>query len=75
MANLVSTTISGGLVHKEGTAILSGTSLTVDLSTGKTFEVDLQGASGNIATFNITNFCGFNLCIRIYFKHKTRFYC
>ena len=55
MANLATTTISGGLTHKEGTATLSGTSLTVDLSTGRTFEVDLQGASGNIATFNITN--------------------
>ena len=58
MANLLSTTSSGGLTHKEGTATLSGTSLSVDLSTGRTFEVDLQGASGNIATFNITNFAG-----------------
>ena len=58
MANLLSTTISGGLSHKEGTAVLSGTSLSVDLSTGRTFEVDLQGASGNIATFNISNFAG-----------------
>ena len=55
MANLLTTTISGGLIHKEGTATLSGTSLSIDLSTGRTFEVDLQGASGNIATFNITN--------------------
>ena len=58
MANLATTTISGGLIHKEGTATLSGTSLSIDLSTGRTFEVDLQGASGNIATFNITNFAG-----------------
>ena len=55
MANLATTTISGGLIHKEGTATLSGTSLSVDLSTGRTFEVDLEGSSGNIATFNITN--------------------
>ena len=55
MANLATTTISGGLTHKEGTATLSGTSLSVDLSTGRTFEVDLEGSSGNIATFNITN--------------------
>ena len=55
MANLLTTTISGGLIHKEGTATLSGTSLSVDLSTGRTFEVDLEGSSGNIATFNITN--------------------
>ena len=58
MANLLTTTISGGLIHKEGTATLSGTSLSVDLSTGRTFEVDLEGSSGNIATFNITNFAG-----------------
>tara|TARA_Y100000590_G_scaffold237066_1_gene266790 strand:- start:200 stop:601 length:402 start_codon:yes stop_codon:yes gene_type:complete len=55
MANLLTTTISGGLIHKEGTVTLSGTSLTIDLSTGRTFEVDLESASGNIATFNITN--------------------
>ena len=42
MANLATTTISGGLIHKEGTATLSGTSLSVDLSTGRTFEVDLD---------------------------------
>ncbi len=54
MANLSSTTLTGGLVHKEGTATLSGTSITIDLTTGRSFEVDLQGASGNIATFNIT---------------------
>ena len=58
MANLATTTFSGGLIHKEGTATLSGTSLSVDLSTGRTFEVDLEGSSGNIATFNITNFAG-----------------
>ena len=55
MANLATTTITGGLIHKEGTATLSGTSLTIDMSTGRTFEIDLDGASGNIATFNITN--------------------
>ena len=54
MANLQATTLSGSLIHKEGTATLSGTSITIDLATGRSFEVDLQGASGNIATFNIT---------------------
>ncbi len=54
MANLQATTISGSLIHKEGTATLSGTSITIDLTTGRSFEVDLQSASGNIATFNIT---------------------
>ena len=29
--------------------------MSIDLSTGRTFEVDLEGSSGNIATFNITN--------------------
>ena len=45
-------------IHKEGTATLYGTSLSIDLSTGRTFEVDLQGASGNIGTFNITESLG-----------------
>ncbi len=71
MANLQSTTISGGLSHTEGTAVLSGTSLSVDLSTGRTFEVDLQGASGNIATFNITNFAGATYVTEFILKVKT----
>ena len=54
MANLQATTLSGPVTHKEGTATLSGTSITIDLTTGRSFEVDLQSASGNIATFNIT---------------------
>ena len=58
MANLLSTTISGGLSHTEGTAVLSGASLSIDLSTGRTFEIDLEQSTGVITTFNITNFAG-----------------
>ena len=59
MANLLSTTISGGLSHTEGTAVLSGgNSLSIDLSTGRTFEIDLEQTTGVITTFNITNFAG-----------------
>lgn len=55
MANLASTTISGTITEKKGTASVSGTTLTVDMSTGNYFEVSLTPASGNIATFTITN--------------------
>ena len=58
MANLQSSTITGVLTEKIGTTpTLSGNpaTLTVDMSTGKVFEVDLQNASGPIATFTITN--------------------
>ena len=55
MANLASTTISGTITEKKGTASISGTTLTVDMSTGNYFEVSLATASDNIATFTITN--------------------
>ena len=55
MANLASTTISGTITEKKGTASISGTTLTVDMSTGNYFEASLATASGNIATFTITN--------------------
>ena len=55
MANLASTTISGTITEKKGTASISGTTLTVDMSTGNYFEASMATASGNIATFTITN--------------------
>ena len=58
MADLQATTLSGPVIHKEGTATLSGTSITIDLTTGRSFEVDLASASGNIATLNITGASG-----------------
>ena len=55
MANLVSTTLTGGFTEKKGTSSVSGTTLTVDAATGNYFEGDLASASGNIATFTISN--------------------
>lgn len=55
MANLLSTTITGTLTEKTGTASLSGNTLTVDMSTGSYFEVDMADAGGDISTFTITN--------------------
>ena len=55
MANLASTTIDGTITEKRGTSSISGTTITVDMSTGNYFEVSLATASGNIVTFNVTN--------------------
>ena len=55
MANLKTTTIAGDLIEKVGTGAASGTTVTVDLATGSFFEIDLQNASGDIATFTISN--------------------
>ena len=55
MANLASTTLTAGFTEKKGTSSVSGTTLTVDVSTGNYFEGDLASASGNIATFTISN--------------------
>lgn len=55
MANLASTTLTAGFTEKKGTSSVSGTTLTVDAATGNYFEVDLASASGNIATFTISN--------------------
>ena len=54
MANLLSTTIDGQVTEKIGTGAASGTTVTVDLNTGNFFKIDLQSASGDIATFTIT---------------------
>jgi hypothetical protein len=53
--NLLSTNFSGGVFEKVGTSTVSGTTVTVDLATGSYFVLDLQGASGTIATFTISN--------------------
>ena len=44
-----------GITEKVGTGSASGTTITVDLSTGNFFEADISGASGNIVTFTINN--------------------
>ena len=55
MANLLTTTIDGILFKENAAATVSGTTLSVDMSSGNFFEADLANASGDIATFNITN--------------------
>lgn len=51
-------TINGPHVEKKGTASCSGTTLTIDISSGTYFEVDLQSLSGDIATLAFTNYTG-----------------
>ena len=55
MANLQATTISGPVIHKEGTVATSGTTLTLDLSTGTSFEVDMSSFSNDIDTLTVLN--------------------
>ena len=55
MANLKATNFLGAVFEKIGTSTVSGTTVTVDLATGNYFVLDLQGASGTIATFTISN--------------------
>tara|TARA_Y100000590_G_scaffold450383_1_gene589963 strand:+ start:255 stop:1493 length:1239 start_codon:yes stop_codon:yes gene_type:complete len=55
MANLTSLTIDGSITEKEGTGTVSGTSITVNLSTGNFFEIDLATATGNIDVITINN--------------------
>jgi len=44
-----------GITEKIGSSTASTTVITVDLSTGNFFEVDLEGLSGNVLTFTISN--------------------
>jgi hypothetical protein len=53
--NILSTNVTGPVYEKTGTSTVSGTTVTVDLATGSFFVLDLQGASGTIATFTISN--------------------
>ena len=46
---------SPGHVYTPYTSTVSGTTVTVDLAAGNFFEIDLQPASGDIATFTISN--------------------
>jgi hypothetical protein len=56
MAILQETTISGSVTHKEGTVATAGTTLTLDLSTGSSFEVDMSSfTTGNIDTLTVLN--------------------
>jgi hypothetical protein len=62
LAQVITTTTTNGhvafdkgITEKVGTGSASGTTITVDLSTGNFFEADISGASGNIVTFTISN--------------------
>ena len=44
-----------GVTEKIGTSTVGTTVVTVDLSTGNFFEVDLEGLTGNCVTFTISN--------------------
>ena len=54
MANLLSTTLNGtiGKSNSAGGQV-SGTTVSINISTANFFQLDLQSASGNIATFTI----------------------
>ena len=55
MANLLSTTIAGAVTETKGTISVSGTTITIDLSTGTAFELDISSATGDISTITINN--------------------
>ena len=55
MANLTSLTIDGSITEKEGTGTVSGTTITVNLSTGNFFEIDLATATGDIDVITVNN--------------------
>ena len=55
MAILQETTISGSVTHKEGTVTTAGTTLTLDLSTGSSFEVDMSSFNNDIDTLTVLN--------------------
>ena len=44
-----------GVFENLGTSTVSGTTVTVNLNTGNFFEMDLEGLSGNVDTFTISN--------------------
>ena len=44
-----------GVFENLGTSTVSGTTVSVNLNTGNFFEMDLEGLSGNVATFTISN--------------------
>ena len=57
MADLnLSVTVNSAIVGKKGTASCTGTTLTIDISSGTYFEVDLQNLSGDISTFRMEKY-------------------
>ena len=58
MANLKSTIVDGAIIHDEGTVAWNETTLTMDLSTGTSFEIDMVNFSNHINVFVVTNATG-----------------
>lgn len=58
MANLIDTIVNGPITYKEGTVATSGTTLTLDYSTGTSFEVDMSSYTNNPNTFTVNNVSG-----------------
>ena len=58
MANLKSTIVDGAIIHDEGTVAWNETTLTMDLSTGTSFEIDMVNFSNHINVFDVQNATG-----------------
>ncbi len=58
MANLIDTIVNGPIIHKEGTVVTSGTTLTLDYSTGISFEVDMSSYTNNPDVFAVNGVSG-----------------
>lgn len=71
MANLSSLTVSGILTRKKGTATASGTTVTVNLSTGNFFEISMDSITGSITTFTITESLSSNQ-VQVFFLKITQ---
>ena len=54
MADLLSTIIDGSVTEKIGTGAATNATVTVDLSTGNFFKIDMADSNADIATFTIT---------------------
>jgi hypothetical protein len=51
-----SVTVNSAIVGKKGIASCTGTTLTIDISSGTYFEVDLGNLSGDISTFRMEKY-------------------
>ena len=58
MANLKSTIVDGALTHEEGIVAWNGTTLTLDLSTGTSFELNMSSFTNQIDTFVVNGATG-----------------
>ena len=66
-----------GVFENLGTSTVSGTTVSVNLNTGNFFQMDLDGLSGNVATFTIsyaTQEDGMVSCFIVKIKWSNFFY-